>query len=92
MYVRFRHIKIKKSYVYFIIKIFLVENECKTPIGYLTFIFYQKYFYDKTDLRLFYFHVAIYTLCPGDKRCACLEAFVKHFICVLKSLDLNNFR
>ena len=31
-------------------KIFLIENECKTPIGCLTFIFYQKYFYDKIDL------------------------------------------
>ena len=23
----------------------LIENECKTPIGWLTFIFYQKYFH-----------------------------------------------
>ena len=26
----------------------------------LTFIFYQKYFYDKMDLKLFYFHVTNY--------------------------------
>ena len=32
----------------------------KTLIGYLTFIFYQKYFFDKMDLRLFYFHVKKY--------------------------------
>ena len=38
-------------------KIFLIESECKTPIGCLTFIFYQKYFYDKMDLRLFYVRV-----------------------------------
>ena len=49
--------KIKKPYVYFIIKIFLIEYECKTPYGCLTFILYQKYFYDKTDVRLSYFHV-----------------------------------
>ena len=30
--------------------------------GGLTFIFYQKYFYDKMDLRLFYFHGTDYTL------------------------------
>ena len=40
-------------------KIFLIENECRTPKGCLTFIFYQKYFYDKMDFRLFYFHVTI---------------------------------
>ena len=39
-----RHTKTKKPSGHFIIKIFLVENECKTPIGYLTFIFYRKYF------------------------------------------------
>ena len=27
-------------------KIFLIENECKTPIGRLTFIFYQNYFFE----------------------------------------------
>ena len=30
-------------------------NECKTPYGCLTLIFYQKYFFDKIDIRLFYF-------------------------------------
>ena len=44
-------------------KIYLIENECKIPsIGCLTFIFHQKYFYDKMDLRVFYFHVTIYML------------------------------
>ena len=32
------------------LKIFLIENECKTQ-----FLFYQKYFYDKMDL-LWLFH------------------------------------
>ena len=36
--------KIKKPWVQFIIKILLIENECKTPRGCLTFFFYQKYF------------------------------------------------
>ena len=27
----------------------LIENEYKTPYEGLTFIFYQKYFYDKMD-------------------------------------------
>ena len=35
----------------------MIENEFKTPYGCLTFIFYQKYFYDKMDLRVSYFHV-----------------------------------
>ena len=39
---------------------FLIENECKIPYGSLTFIFYQKYFYDKMDLQLCYFHVMKY--------------------------------
>ena len=34
-------------------RIFSIENECKTPNRSLTFIFYQKYFYDKVDLRLY---------------------------------------
>ena len=37
----------------------LIENECKTPIGCLIFIFDQKDFYDKMEIRLFYFHVTI---------------------------------
>ena len=43
-YCLFRHTKIKKPKVHFTIKIFLIENACKTPIGCLTFIFYRKYF------------------------------------------------
>ena len=39
-----RHMKIAKPEVHFIIKIFLIEHECKTPFGCPTFIFYQKYF------------------------------------------------
>ena len=34
---------------------FLIEKECKTPYGCLTFIFYQNCFYDKMELRLFIF-------------------------------------
>ena len=38
------------------------------PIGvlqrFLTFILYQKYFYDKMNLRLFYFHVTKGVLRP----------------------------
>ena len=29
------HVKIKKPYAHFIMKIFLIEIECKTPIGCL---------------------------------------------------------
>ena len=47
------HTKIKKPWVNFIVKIFLIENECKTPYGSL--------FYDKMDTRLFYFHVTYST-------------------------------
>ena len=32
-----------------------MENECKTLIGCLKLVFYQKYFYDKMDYSLFYF-------------------------------------
>ena len=42
------------------LKIFLIENECKTPLGCLTFIFYQKYFSDTMDLTLF--HVKIFSI------------------------------
>ena len=52
-YYRRYHMKIKKLWVYFIIKIFLIENKCKT--GCLTFIF----FYGKMHFRLFHFHVMI---------------------------------
>lgn len=48
-----RPMTIKKPEVHFMIKTLLIENECKTP-----YIFYQNIFYEKLDLRLFYFHVA----------------------------------
>ena len=35
----------KKALILFIVETFLIENECNTPIGCLTFIFYQKYFF-----------------------------------------------
>ena len=34
--------KMKKPPVHLIIKIFFIENECKTPIACLAFILYQK--------------------------------------------------
>ena len=40
-------------HIYFLSKIFLIENKCKTPYGSL--------FYDKMDTRLFYFHVTYST-------------------------------
>ena len=55
--------EIKK--VHFIIKHFLIENKCKTPIGCLTFIFYQNIVECKMDLRLLYFHVTKYTFQTG---------------------------
>ena len=36
-------------------KIFLIENEYKTPIGCLIFIFYQKYFLWQHGLKVFLF-------------------------------------
>ena len=41
----------KKTLGPFYHKNFLIENECKTPYGCLTFIFSQKY--DKMDLKTF---------------------------------------
>ena len=38
--------------VHFIIKVFLIDNECKASIGCLAFIFYQNYFCNKIDLKL----------------------------------------
>ena len=38
---------------------FFMENECKTPVECLTFIFYEKYFYDKTNLGLLCFDVVL---------------------------------
>ena len=37
---------------------FLIENECNTPIqGVLHSFFIKNIFYDKMNFRLFYFHV-----------------------------------
>ena len=47
----YHHMKMKKPEVHFAIK----KNKCKTSC--LTFIFYQKYFYDKIHSKIFYFHV-----------------------------------
>ena len=49
---------IKKPQVHFII-INIFDRKCKTPYGCITFNFYQKYFYEKTDLRHFYFRATI---------------------------------
>ena len=38
--------------VHFIIKIFLIENECKTPS-------IENIFYDKMDLKLFYVTISL---------------------------------
>ena len=54
------HTKIKKPYVRFIIKIFLTENECKTPrVSYIHFLS-KILFFDKMDLRFFCLGVTIY--------------------------------
>ena len=42
--------------------IFLREKECKPLYWSFKFIFYQKYFYNKKELKIFYFQVAIYAL------------------------------
>ena len=39
---KYLYTKIKKPFYHK--KVFLIENECKTPYGCLTLIFYQKYF------------------------------------------------
>ena len=39
-----------------------MESESKIDISCLMFIFYQKNFYDKMDLRFFYFHVPIWLI------------------------------
>ena len=49
---------IKKPQVHFII-INIFDRKCKTPYGCITFNFYKKYFYEKTDLRHFYFRATI---------------------------------
>ena len=49
---------IKKPQVHFII-INIFDRKCKTPYGCITFNFYQKYFYEKTNLRHFYFRATI---------------------------------
>ena len=44
MYILSHENKKSLNLVHFVIKkTFLIANECKTPIGCLTFIFYQKY-------------------------------------------------
>ena len=48
------------------------------PYGCLTFIFYQRYFYGKMDLKLFYLHVAIYC-----------QQFSSHFLLAVQDVDKN---
>ena len=50
----------KASSPFYHINIF--DRKCKTPYGCITFNFYQKYFYEKTDLRHFYFRATIWTV------------------------------
>ena len=40
-------------------KIILIENECKTPVECLNLFSIKYSFYDKMDLRPFYFRVTI---------------------------------
>ena len=40
---------------------FLIENECKTLMGLSHLFSINNIFYDKIDLRPFYFDVTIYT-------------------------------
>ena len=67
LFISYHHIKIKKPKVHFIIKIFLIENECKTPS-----------FSDEMDLRSFILmwryvpltevHVRSYGNCVGVQK------------------------
>ena len=51
-----RHMKIKKPEVHFIIKIFLIENQCKTPpLGVLHSFSIKNIFHDKMDFFFFMF-------------------------------------
>ena len=54
------HMKIKKPSVHFVVKIFLIENECKAPYVSCFHFLSKIFFYDKMDLRLFYFHLTVY--------------------------------
>ena len=53
---------------------FLIEKECKTPYGCLTFIFYQNCFYDKMDFEAFLF------LCDNEF----LLAKLKFTVCLIQ--------
>ena len=57
-----RHTKIKKSLKSILsLEIFLIENECKThPQDVLHSFPIKNIFYDKMDLRLFYFHQTVF--------------------------------
>ena len=52
---RNRHVKIKKPYVYFIIKIFLIENECKAPFVFYTHFLSKIFFMIKWTSGFFIF-------------------------------------
>ena len=58
-HISLRHMKIKNLQSILSLKIFLMENECKTPIGCHTLFSIKNIFYDKIDLRSFYFRVKI---------------------------------
>ena len=49
------HMKIKTVKSILLGKIFLIENECKTPIGCLIFVSYQKYFLWWNGLKAYLF-------------------------------------
>ena len=44
---------------FYLKKYFSWKMNVRHPAGCLTFIFCQKYFYDKMDFRLFYFHATM---------------------------------
>ena len=55
-----------------------------SPLGCLTFIFYQKYCFNKMDLGLFYFRVTIYEFIS-------MLAFVMHYIYCFSILRLVKY-
>ena len=59
----------------------MIENECKTLIGCLTFISVKNIFHDKTDLRLFYFDVATYMYFIFLSYCPVLQNLRSGLIC-----------
>ena len=59
----YRHMQIKKPKINFIIEIFLIENECKTPYRCVISFSIKTIFYDKMELRLFCFCMMIYSMC-----------------------------